>query len=282
MRKLFVLAIACILLSSAILIGQTVCGGTVICLLPANAIPADTVISVLGKYRCNGFANPENITNTSWTTENCWTSISLSGVGTSPVLAVSDLPGSTHLHTINYKTKVSTPTSGDAAGVQNQGLPTMTQFNPRLTADIVTDSTITSTRLYIGAFQNATIPAFTVASTFTATTIGALIMVVYDTGGSLPSNFALCTATDTGANHGTCIDTGVSVQSSTQYKISIYTLDAGTTIVANINSTAVSNTTNVPASNTNLGRAGHVSITTLTSAQRSINIASLGLQMYTD
>ena len=136
-------------------------------------------------------------------------------------------------------------------------------WSPQYYTNIKTGSTITTIRYWIGLFSASPDSSATPAANYVA--------FRFDTGAS-DTNWQFCTGTD--ATHQTCTDTGVTPAANTTYNFSV--VCSGTSsCTGTVNGTSKTNSTNLPASGTQMCYGNRV--TTLTPAARVISWGRIGI-----
>ena len=157
-----------------------------------------------------------------------------------------------------WLTHTTGSSSGNSSGVISAAFTILqSSWSPQYYTNVKTGATITSIRYWVGLFSANPDSSSTPAANYVA--------FRFDTGAS-DTNWQFCTGTD--ATHQTCTDTGVTPAASTTYNFSI--VCSGTTsCTGTVNGTAKTNSTNLPASATQMGYGNRV--TTLTGSSRTIS-----------
>lgn len=216
----------------------------------------------------------------------CW--------GTSGATTVTNVFGSGSVTSVaSGRSRWLRYTTGTSSGnFTSSGMTNCTQitsngggayFDPIVMVKIKTDTTITSTRLWVGFMQGANVNDYTgfySTSTTTSSANAVMIAVGYDTGGSAnTANFHFNSADGSGsANTVNDIDTGIAVQASTEYYITVDCRNAETTgCVATINNTSTSMPT-VKITSLNLSLCGGAQIRTLTNAARNLYVENFTVE----
>lgn len=208
-----------------------------------------------------GYAHPLTTAATAFT--------ALGMTAPSVVGTASAQPGLANRIYVRY---ASTGTLNSVAGFRGAFAETRPEFRPKYSAQIITDSVVTSRRIWLGLTESS-LSSLVTNTTGTPSSAIDFVGVGYDTGGTGNVTDWLC-CSGNGTNY-SCTTTGVAVAASTEYTVVVDWTTEGT-LTCSVNGTSVSKTTHLSTAAINLGV--YNALTTLTAASRNHQIAKHSLE----
>jgi len=179
----------------------------------------------------------------------------------------------TNVGTRGYSQRASAASNNALAGVESATMiHTYTNWRPRISALVRTDTAITTRRTWIGV-EESTISLLAIRTAASGPAASAVDFAAIGFDTAVDPNWMLCTGD--GTNY-SCSDTGVAVAVSTEYSIVVDWRTSATTVTGWVNGTSVAKTSNVSTDSVALGFI--ILTTTLDATSRNSQISGFMLE----